>query len=232
MLTNEIEPPFLGVLILDTSFTRPKGDAGNAESYECATRFQRVAGVGSDKIVQSSKPDVELIKKFQTSAQLLERQGARAIISTCGFLVSIQAEVSSATSIPVILSSLSLYSTIKAMIGGRPIAIMTASKAALSANTLASANIPFGDVSVKGFEDIRNFRENILESNTEFPLDIKEIEHRAVEKAHAILAEKPDTGAILLECGNLPPYAGAIEKATGLPVYSIMDASRFLMNNH
>jgi hypothetical protein len=31
--------------------------------------------------------------------------------------------------------------------------------------------------------------------------------------------EHPEIGPILLECSNLPPYACAIQKATGRPVF-------------
>jgi len=31
----------------------------------------------------------------------------------------------------------------------------------------------------------------------------------------------PDVGAIVLECTNMPPYAAALRRQVGLPVYDI-----------
>jgi Asp/Glu/hydantoin racemase len=36
------------------------------------------------------------------------------------------------------------------------------------------------------------------------------------------VAAHPDLGAIVLECTNMPPYAGDIRRATGLPVFDIV----------
>jgi len=41
------------------------------------------------------------------------------------------------------------------------------------------------------------------------------------EVARGLAAEHPDIGAIVFECVDLPPYAHAVQEATGLPVYDI-----------
>jgi len=39
--------------------------------------------------------------------------------------------------------------------------------------------------------------------------------------AHKLVEKHPKAGAILLQCSDLPPFAWAIQNATGLPVYDM-----------
>ena len=46
--------------------------------------------------------------------------------------------------------------------------------------------------------------------------------------AKSMVNEHPDMGAILLECSLLPPYAGAVQQATNLPVFDFITLIDFL----
>ena len=46
-------------------------------------------------------------------------------------------------------------------------------------------------------------------------------EHDNVEAALRFVSAHPELGAIVLECTNMALYASAIQRATGLPVFSI-----------
>ena len=41
-------------------------------------------------------------------------------------------------------------------------------------------------------------------------------------------ARAPDLGAVVLECTNLPPYADALRRHLGLPVYDMVSAVNWL----
>ncbi len=222
--------PFIGILMLDTAFPRIEGDAGNVASYPFPTRTRIVAGAGSLDIVQSGAPSPKLRAAFCDAAQALEHEGAVGLISTCGFLVHTQAQIAASVKIPVLVSALSLYPTVRLAVGAAPIAVLTASEAALMHGGLASAGIDTNDVEVVGLDDCTAFTQAILVDKSDQPssLDTLAIEAAVVEKSRAILERNPQTRAILLECGNLPPYAAAIRAETGLPVFSILDAAALL----
>jgi hypothetical protein len=57
------------------------------------------------------------------------------------------------------------------------------------------------------------------------------IENFVVNKALLLKERQPNISVFLLECTNLPPYKQAIERATGCPVYSIIDVAEALMND-
>jgi hypothetical protein len=52
-------------------------------------------------------------------------------------------------------------------------------------------------------------------------LDVDKVRAEAVEVA-VDLAASGGIGAILLECSELPPYAAAVQEATGLPTYDFL----------
>ena len=225
---------FLGILMLDTAFPRFLGDAGNIDSYPCPARLKVVKGAGSLEIVKDGLPPTGLVDDFCAAAQSLESEGASAIVSTCGFLISVQEQIANAVSIPVMVSSLSLYPVIRTVTASGTIGILTASKAALGNTALKAAAINPSDVVIKGLEDCQAFSNAILaeKKNQLTNMDVVAIENAVVRKSKELVIQCPDLSAILLECGNLPPYTEAIKKATGLPVFSILDGAQLIWNKH
>lgn len=223
--------PHLGILMLDTAFPRIRGDVGNPASYPFPVQLAIVPGAGSLDIVRDGRPSPDLASGFLSAAQHLADNGAQALISSCGFLVSLQAEIAQAVSIPVMLSALSLHPFLKTLHGGRPIGILTASAPNLGPMALKAAGIADSDTGlIAGLEGSTAFRTAILANKAEQGgLDAHAIAHDVVDRARELLRLQPDMACFLLECGNLPPYAADIRAATGKPVYSILDGAVLMM---
>ena len=221
---------FIGVLMLDTAFERVLGDAGHMGSYHMPARARVVAQAGSLEIVRDGLPPPELIAAFCAAARELEAMGAVAITSTCGFLVTVQELIAQAVRIPVMVSALSLFGGVRVAHGGRPIGVLTASAPSLGRLAQAAAGIGPGEARIMGMEDCAAFARAFLVAKADQPavIDQAAIEAAVVAKARALLAAEPNLAAFLLECGNLPPYAGAIRAATQRPVYSILTAAKLL----
>jgi Asp/Glu/hydantoin racemase len=222
---------FLGILMLDTRFERIIGDAGNPQSYPVEARCHVIPGAGSVEIVRDGRPAEALVQGFIKAARQLEAEGARALVSTCGFLVTVQADIAQAVRIPVCLSALTLLPAIRAMQGGRRIGILTASRPSLGPAALSAAGVSQDGLLIAGMEGCEAFVASFLRPFDQQAqvLDRAAVAAGAVEAARSLMAAAPDLGAIVLECGNLPPYADAIAKATGRPVYSILDAARLML---
>lgn len=221
---------FIGILMLDTAFPRVLGDAGNPDSYPFPVRLRVVFGAGPSDIVRGCTPDPKLTAAFIHAARALEAEGAVAIISTCGFLVHIQAELAASVNIPVMVSALSLYPVLRQSFGAQPIGILTASRDSLLGGTLQSAGIDPRTVQVAGMQDCPAFADAILSDKSDQPdvLDSEAIARHCTDLAVGMVAQDPKLGCFLLECGNLPPHAAAIRQATGRPVYGILDAAALL----
>ena len=76
------------------------------------------------------------------------------------------------------------------------------------------------DTPIVGTEKGEEFFRVLIKAEKE-DMDIALARQDVVSAAQALVARHPDIGAIVLECTNMPPYAAAVQAATGLPVYDI-----------
>ncbi len=227
---DQMQQSKLGILSLDTAFPRIRGDVGNADSYPFDVIIEIVKGADSPLIVRDGVFEPALLDLFKAAAVTLEAKGAAAIISTCGFLVAAQTQIAASVKVPVMLSALSLYPMVRTAYPGR-VGILTASRSALGPNALAAAGIARADVAIAGMEDEKAFADAILVTRAAQPqtLNRAAIEDAAVRKTLKLQESYADLRALILECGNLPPYADAIRRATGLPVFHLLDAAGTLV---
>ncbi|RJE80097.1 aspartate/glutamate racemase family protein [Paracoccus sp. JM45] len=224
---------FIGILSLDTAFPRILGDAGNPASYHLPARVRVVSGADSPLIVRDGQPTPQLIGAFIDAARQLEAEGACLITSTCGFLIQIQDKVAASVSIPVMLSSLSLLPTIRAMTGKGPIGVITASAPALGNAAITAARVPKEAVRIIGLQDSNLFSRTFLLPKRDQIRAFQPADMAAevVSAAQILVTRSPEIAAILFECGNLPPYAKEVAQATGLPVFTMLDGARLILRH-
>lgn len=210
----------VGILMLDTRFPRIPGDMGNAATFAFPVRYHRVTGAAPDLVVRRGA--AALLPAFLEGARALEREGVGAITTNCGFLAKFQAELASAVRVPVFTSSLMLVPLVHRMLPpGRRVGILTVNAASLGPEHLAGAGVDPGvPVAVAGLEGEKEFTRVLLDDELVLDVDAARAEH--VRVARRLAAEHPDLGAIVLECTNMPPYAGDIQLETGLPVFDIV----------
>ena len=210
----------VGILMLDTRVPRIPGDMGNASTFPFPVRYHRVPGASPDLVVRRGAEG--LLDAFAQGARALEREGAGAITTNCGFLVKFQRELAATVSVPVFTSSLLLVPLVHRMLGpGRRVGIMTVDSTSLTPAHLEGAAIPPDlPLAVAGLEGEKEFTRVLLGDELELDVDAARQEH--VRVARRLAGEHPDVGAIVLECTNMPPYAADIQRATGLPVFDIV----------
>ncbi len=210
----------VGILMLDTRFPRIPGDMGNAATFPFPVRYHRVAGADPDLVVRRGAEG--LLPAFVEGAKELEREGVGAITTNCGFLVKFQRELAGAVSVPVFTSTLLLVPLVHRMLpAGRRVGIMTVNAGTLGAEHLRGAGIGSDvPIAVAGMETEKEFTRVLLGDELELDVDAAREEH--VRVARRLLAGHPDVGAIVLECTNMPPYAGDIRRETGIPVFDIV----------
>ena len=216
----------VGILVLDTQFPRAPGDIGNATTFDFPVLYHRVAGASSDRVVRGTGR--ELLPSFIEGARALEREGARAITTSCGFLARFQFDIAAAVSVPVFTSSLLLVPLVHRMLApGRAVGILTVDASSLGPAHLAGAGItPEVPIAVAGLETEKEFTRVLLEDALEFDLDAARQEH--VNVARRLAAAHPEVGAIVLECTNMPPFRADVQAATSLPVFDVTSLIRMV----
>ncbi|SFI37998.1 Aspartate/glutamate racemase [Bosea sp. OK403] len=208
----------LGILMLEARFPRIIGDMGNGATWPFPVLYRVVSGASPDKVVMQGAAG--LLPDFINAARDLVRLGAEAITTNCGFLSLFQREIAAAVGVPVATSSLMQVPWVQATLPpGKRVGLVTVSAGTLSPAHLEAAGVPL-DVPVAGTENGQEFFRVLIKAEKD-DMDIDLAEQDVVEAALDLIAKNPDVGAIVLECTNMPPYAAAVQAATGLPVYDI-----------
>jgi hypothetical protein len=214
------EGPAIGVICLDTSFTKIPGHIRNPATFSFPVVCHVVSGATPERVV--TRPDPALLQPFIQAAVQLEAAGVSAITSACGFLALFQAELAGAVAIPVYSSSLMQVPMVGRMLGpGRTVGILTANASSLSSAHLAGVGADRVPVRIAGLADQPEFREVILEGQRD-DLDPGRMGDEVVGVAEGLRRDHPDVGALVLECTDLVPFAHDIQARTGLPVFDIV----------
>lgn len=202
---------FLGVLMLETRFPRPLGDVGNPASFAMPVRHRVVAGASPQRVVREGDP--ALLQPFIETAHALVAEGAAAITTGCGFLVRFQQALQAAVPVPVWTSSLLALPALSHA------GVITVDAASLTAADLVAAGGD-GNVPVEGLAPGCSLQRTLLEDLTE--LDVAAAERDVVAAARRLAQRCPDVENLVLECTNMPPYAAAVQRATGRTVHHLM----------
>lgn len=210
---------FIGILLMDAQIERIPGDAGNPATFPFPVRCRTVAGATLERLIRRRDPS--LLAPFVAAGSDLIREGARALATTCGFMVLFQEELAAALPVPVLTSSLLQLPFIQRMLAPHDrIGVITADAANLTAEHLQRTGADAARLTVCGLEDQPYFREAIFGGRGR--LDRRGIETEVVATARRMAASDPFIRALLFECANLPPYAAAVQSALGLPVYDVV----------
>jgi hypothetical protein len=207
----------VGILMLESRFPRIPGDMGNALTWPFPVLYKVVPGASPARVVYGKAEG--LLGAFLDAAAELVRLGADGITTTCGFLSLYQREIAAHVGVPVAASSLMQIPLIERLLPpARRVGILTISAASLTGEHLIAAGAD-PDTPVVGTEGGGEFTRAIL--NDEARLDAAAAEHDILDAGEALVARHPETGAVVLECTNMVPYARALSEHLHLPVFSI-----------
>lgn len=213
----------LGILTLDSKFARIPGDVGNATTYQFPVLYKIIQGASGPRVLQG---DRTLLEPFLQGARELEAAGCRAITTSCGFLALFQQELAASVNIPVFSSSLMQVDMAwRTLRPDQKVGILTADKTCLTEQHFVSIGCAHVPKVIYGLED------SVLPvafNSEDGAYEVAELRSAMEAKAEQMLKEHPEVGAIVLECTNMPPFAAAVQKKTGLPVFDYTTLANFI----
>jgi len=207
----------VGILMLETRFPRIPGDIGNAATWPFPVLYKVVRGASPDLVVRRGA--VGLVERFIESARELVADGADGITTNCGFLAMFQDQLAEAVGVPVASSSLMQVPMVQRLLPpDKRVGVLTISRASLTPEHLEASGAPV-DIPVAGTDEGREFTRAILDNEPAMNVELARAD--LIDAARQLVRDFPETGAIVLECTNMVPYAADLRQLTGLPVYSI-----------
>jgi hypothetical protein len=227
----------VGALMLDTSFPRPVGDIGNAQTWPFPMLYRVVRGAVPDKVLRAD--DLSLLDPFIEAATELVEQGVRAITTSCGYLAVYQRELAEAVEVPMLTSSL-LQVPLAAAIAGnhQTVGILTVrdmlTERHFTGVGWSSRELP---VVVGALDPDTTFvrLHAPLGPPEQVETDAERLSAEVVSAAVRLVREHPSIGALVMECPNLVPYSQAVRRATALPVFDhftlVMQAHRAVVGH-
>jgi hypothetical protein len=221
---TDVQPPSLGILVLDTRFPRVPGDVGNPSTWPFPVRYAVVRGASPERVVRDRAAG--LVDAFIAAGRALAGEGAGALVTTCGFLALHQRELARALPVPFASSSLLQLPVLARMLpaGKRP-GVITIDAASLAKAHLAAVGAD-PETPIVGVDPNGEFARAIL---GDLPsLDATAAERDILAAGEALVAKHPDVAAVVLECANMPPYARALRERLGLPVHDMVSFGRWL----
>ncbi|MDH2357269.1 hypothetical protein QCM80_42895 [Bradyrhizobium sp. SSUT112] len=225
----------VGILLLERigrsgEFNRPfiPGSVGNSSTWSVPVRYKTILGLSFTELVA---PDYEKYASAVVQAAVeLVHEGAQMITANCGFMFRYQDALRTAVDVPVLLSPLLLGPFLGQMLPrDKALGIITAKASSLTPDVLDAAGLPADSdrVVIAGLEDSPYFAAAFLTASGD--LDVSAVERETVAAAVALLDDRPDIGMLLFECSELPPYAAAVQRATGVPVFDFTSMIEFVI---
>ncbi|MEV5409049.1 hypothetical protein AB0K60_09445 [Thermopolyspora sp. NPDC052614] len=210
----------IGVLVLDAEVPRPVGDLGNARTFDFPVLYHTVTGADPELIVE--RDPHALLESFRRAAAELVRSGVAGIVTTCGFLASIQPELAADLPVPIMTSSLmQIPAALRSVGADRRLAVVTANARTLGDAHFRGAGVTPAErerLTLVGVEDCELLYPHLM-NRSPGPLDVAGVTAELVERCAQAVARDPQIAGFVFECVNLPPYAAAVRAATGLPVW-------------
>lgn len=203
----------VGVLHIRSTYALAPGNMQHVGSFPFPVLFEEVVVDSLDDLF-SGAPYIE--DRLISAAQQAVANGARALVGACGSFGYHQKAVAEKTPVPVFLSILTQVSFIQQALGGDRLGVICATKSSMTPRIYEACDVRAPErLVIAEMSGRREFDRFIA---AESPIDFAALERETIAATDELL-EQGAIGGILLQCSDLPPFARALQRHAGLPVF-------------
>jgi hypothetical protein len=216
----------LGILLLENAPLTLPGALGNPQTFASPPLYRTVPGARVDNVVRG---DPAVLEAYVESARAVERDGAAAIITNCGFTVLYQAGLSRAVSVPVAASSLLLLPLMARLLPpGRSLGVVTYDARQLRARHLQAAGRPARSTAVRvaGIEDTESWAEL---ARPEPRVTHEGLARDVLAAVHRLVGDHPEVASLLFECAAFCPVTSLVRAEVRRPVFDFVTLADVLV---
>jgi len=217
--------PTLGIQMLDVGPIRLPGSYHNPATFPYPVTHRHVSGARVDVVTGG---DRDILGAYIKSAQEMERDGCRAIATSCGYTSHFQAAISAAVTVPVATSSLLLVPLVERLIPpGAKIALLTFDANRFNEGLAKGVgwSLKTSPVIVAGVENTESWEEM---RKPQPGITHAMLARDVMAAARRVLDANADVRAIIFECAVFPIVADHVRAATGLPVFDYVSMADVL----
>lgn len=214
----------VGILCMRTRHALLPGNVQHAGSFGLPVHY---ACIDVPEGCSLMRGDPELLPLIIDAGRSLVADGISAVVGACGSFAHYQKPVAAALPVPTFLSIMVQVPFLLAALPAQAkLCIITAWADALTPNVYAQCDIQQPErLVIRQMAGNPAFDSMLAQDGVLRP-DLLAAEVCAV--AVAALAEDPAISAFVLQCSDLPPFAGDVAAVTGLPVFDAAGLIRWL----
>ena len=202
------------------------GDIAHPHTFDFPVIYRRVDGACYETVVV--RPNEGTLSANIAAARKLQAEGVRAVMTNCGFNAVYQRQLADALDVPLFASSLLQVPLVWRMLArGKAVGVLTADRQYLSERHLRAVGITDDiPLQIRGIEHTGEFAR--IRRDPTASLDPATFVQQVVDEGRALARDRPEVGALVLECTDLPPASARLRRELNLPVFDIVTLTRWV----
>jgi len=214
--TGSFSGAAIGILLVEADYVMLPGNVANACTYDFPVVYHVLKDVTFERIAAADPAVLDILIE---GGQALIADGVRAVASACGSFANYQRAAAAALPVPTYLSPMLQVPWIQASLQPeQKLLVIAAVGSAITAKVYEECAITDTKrLLIEQAFDVPEFKAMLSPEG----FNPARLESELASFARNLAEKHPEAGAILLQCSDLPPFAWAIQNATGLPVYDM-----------